>query len=51
MFIGLEPSFCRLKQTLFLVILYRYVNLDLSVSLLFIRSLQFLQVTFAFNFR
>ena len=51
MFIGLEPSFCGRKQTLFLVILYRYLNLDLSVSLLFIRYLQFLQVTFAFNFR
>ena len=53
MFIGLEPTFYRLKQTLFLVILYRYVctaNLDLSVSLLFIRSLQFLKVTFAFSF-
>ena len=46
MSIGLELTFCRLKQTLFLVILSRYVctaNLHLSVSLLFIRSLQFLK--------
>ena len=45
MFIGLEPTFCRQKQPLFLVILYGYVcaaNLDLSVALLFIRPLQFL---------
>ena len=47
MFIGPEPTFCRQKQTLFLVILYKHVctaDLDLPVSLLFIRSLQFLKV-------